>query len=325
VRGVCAGALLASAAEVGRVFLGGNFHTVEPGRVYRCSQPTPERLERYIADHGIRTVVNLRGCCAPLSWYLDECRASAAHDVCQEDLCFSAGRLPAEAELRRLIEVLDRTEYPILFHCRRGADRTGLASAVALLLHTDLPYDEARRQLGLRYGHFAVRRTANLDRFFDLYREWLSREGLVHTRANFRRFAVHDYCPGECRADIEPLEVPRSVPPGEPFPVRVRLHNTSVKPWHLRPGLTSGVHVTFVVTDTHAAPVTQGKGGLLEAVVEPGTSIDLTLPVPALRRPGRYTLMVDVVDEQHCTFFQTGSEPLECEFEVREQKAAAGG
>ena len=83
---------------------------------------------------------------------------SATLDVCQEDLCFSAGRLPAVAEMRRLVEVLDRSERPLLFHCQRGTDRTGLASAVALLLLTDRPYDEARRQLGLRYGHVALRR-----------------------------------------------------------------------------------------------------------------------------------------------------------------------
>jgi len=29
-------------------------------------------------------------------------------------------------------------------------------SAVALLLSSDLPFDEARRQLGLRYGHVAL-------------------------------------------------------------------------------------------------------------------------------------------------------------------------
>ena len=34
-----------------------------------------------IRAHGIRTVVNLRGCCCPFDWYLAECRASAGLDV----------------------------------------------------------------------------------------------------------------------------------------------------------------------------------------------------------------------------------------------------
>ena len=127
--GCWVGLLLAAAAEVGRVLWGTNFHTVVPGRVYRCAQLSGPALTRLIQAHGIRTVVNLRGCCAPFPWYLDECRATHHRDVAQEDVCFSAGRLPSGPELRRLVEVLDRTEYPILLHCRRGADRTGTMAA----------------------------------------------------------------------------------------------------------------------------------------------------------------------------------------------------
>jgi hypothetical protein len=323
--GALLGLLLALAGEAGRVLFLGNFHTVAPGRFYRCAQPSPAHLEQLIRAHDIRTVVNLRGCCSSFDWYLDECRTSAKLDVCQEDLCFSAGRLPAVPELRRLVEVLDHSEYPLLFHCQRGADRTGLASAVALLLHSDLPFEEARRQLGLRFGHVALGRPANLDRFFDLYREWLGRQGLAHSRDHFRRWIERDYCPGECRAALEPLDLPRAVPAGEPFGGRVRCRNISVKPWRLRPGASAGVHASVVVTDARGATMSVGRAGLFDAEVAPGQSIDLTLPVPAVRLPGRYRLTVDMIDEQHCNFFQVGSEPLEWEFEVRAQDAAAGG
>jgi hypothetical protein len=98
-----------------------------------------------------------------------------------------------------------------------------------------------------------------------------------------------------------------------------------VKPWHLRPGLTSGIHAVVTVSDARGATVTGGWAGLFDAEVAPGNSIELTLPVPALRQPGRYTLRVDLIDGQLCGFIQTGSEPLEWEFEVREQDAAAAG
>ena len=48
----------------------------------------------------------------------------------------------------------------------------------------------------------------------------------------------------------------------------------------------------------------------------PGESIELTLVVGALREPGRYRLVVDLIEEQHCWFFQGGSEPLEEEIVV---------
>lgn len=322
LRGVLLGGVLAVVVEAVRVLIGGNFHTIEPGLLYRCSQPSPERLERLIRRHGIRTVVNLRGTAPGFAWYQDECRVTAKLDICQEDLCFSAGRLPSVTEVRRLVEVLDRTEYPILFHCQRGADRTGLASAVALLLHGDVSYDEARRQLGPRYGHFALGRPANLDRFFELYEEWLQGKGWAHAREHFRRWIEHDYCPGECRAELEVLQMPAVVPPGEPFACRVRCRNTSVKPWRLMQGTNAGIHLSFVVGNAGGRGLAVGRAGLFRAEVQPGESIDLTLVVPGLDRPGRYVLLVDMVDEQHCCFYQAGSEPLEREFEVREQEAA---
>src|SRR5262249_47597528 len=137
VLGCVAAALAPVGAEAYRVMLGSNFHAVVPGRIYRVSQPSAAMLEELIARHGIRTVINLRGNCDPFPWYLEESRVTHRRNVSQEDICLSAGRLPSTHELRRLVEVLEQTEYPIVLHCRRGADRTGLAAAIALLLTTD--------------------------------------------------------------------------------------------------------------------------------------------------------------------------------------------
>src|SRR5262245_61975743 len=178
--GGAAALLLAGAAEAARVWVGDNVHRIRPGLAYRSAQLTPAKLRRVITDHGVRTVVNLRGCANPFDWYLDECRTTHALDVNQEDVCLSASRLPPPAELRRLVEVFDRTEYPVLIHCRRGIDRTGLAAAVFLLLHTDADLPAARRQLGLRYGHVAIGRTANMHAFLDLYEDWLDGWGVSH-------------------------------------------------------------------------------------------------------------------------------------------------
>jgi hypothetical protein len=67
-------AVAAVAGEFVRVSAGPNTHAVVPGKVFRCSQPTPAGLRGLIDTHGIRTVVNLRGFC-PLpkdGWYRDE-------------------------------------------------------------------------------------------------------------------------------------------------------------------------------------------------------------------------------------------------------------
>jgi protein-tyrosine phosphatase family protein len=309
--------LLAVLIELGHVLLAGNFHVVIPGQVYRCAQPSAQELDGIIARHDIRTVINLRGECNPADWYLGECRTSHRHNVCQEDLCFSAGRLPATQELHRLVEVLDHTEYPVLFHCHRGADRTGLASAVALLLKTDARLAEGRRQLGLRYSHLALGRPANLDRFFDLYSEWLDGQGLSHSSAVFRRWLLDEYCPGECRCNLELVNAPDHATPGEPFALLVRCANTSIKPWRFRPESNAGIHLFAVLTDLDGRYVTQGRAGYFDAVVNPGEQIVLTLAMPPVALAGKYRLQIDMVDAQHCYFNQTGQEPLEWELDVR--------
>src|SRR5262249_43827248 len=151
-----------------------NFHTVVAGNAYRGAQPTADDLDTIIPRYHIQTVINLRGNCDPLDWYQEECRTAQKWGISQEDICLSSGRLPSTGEIRRLVEVLDCSAYPVFFHCRRGADRTGLACAIYLLLKSDATMADARRQLNVRYGHFAVARTGYLDSFFDLYSDWLA-------------------------------------------------------------------------------------------------------------------------------------------------------
>src|SRR5262245_28847941 len=172
-RGCAAAVLPALAFEAFHLFVRGNVHVVIPGQVYRCSQPRGDRLDRLVKKYGVRTVINLRGYCDDQPWYQDECRATHRLGLSQEDISLSAGQLPPVPKVRRLVEVLDNCEYPVVFHCFRGVDRTGLASAVAMLLRSDATVVQARRQLDLRFLHLPWGRTGRLDQFFDLYEEWL--------------------------------------------------------------------------------------------------------------------------------------------------------
>ena len=316
--GCAAGILLALAAEAARVLLGGNFHTLVPGRVYRSAQLSDGTLEAVIRKCGIRTVVNLRGVCDSMPWYLDECRVTNRLGVSQEDIGLSAGRLPGVNEMRRLVDVLDNTQYPILFHCKQGADRTGMASAIYLLLHTDTPLAEALRQLGVRDGHVPFGKTSCLDRFFNLYVEWLQSHGLEHAPAVFRRWITVEYCPAACRCSIEPIELPTCCPCGEPIAVRIRFHNTSVRTWTLRQDWCAGIHAYYSLLDEGNCTVSTSRAGLFSADVLPGESIDLTFAIAPVWKPGTYRLIVDMIDEQQCTFAQEGSEPLEQELIFRE-------
>jgi len=313
----CAFALfVAVGVQAYYVLLGENFHTVLQDKVFRCGQLSGKDLEKVIVEHNIRTVVNLRGCSPLLPWYLEECRTTHQLNVAQEDICLSATRLPSTHEFLRFIEVLDRTEYPILLHCRHGADRTGIASAVVLLLQPNVTLQEARSQLSARFGHLVLGRLKYLDRFLDLYREWLNNHGLNHSPNHFREWIATENFPGEGQCRVEALQLPETASCGKSVSFQVRIHNIGTTPWNFRAGTNAGFHAGFILFDEQDHAMAFGRAGLLDKVVAPGESIDVTVVLPVIEAPGNYRVLVDIVDEQQGWFYQMGCEPWECEFVV---------
>lgn len=327
VRAVLLLLVFAVTAEALRVLVGNNQHEVIPGLVYRCNQPSPAGLRSTIADKGIRTVINLRGFGPYMAWYQGEARTTCAAGISQEDITLSALRLPPPAELRRLIEVLDNTEYPILIHCKAGADRTGLAATIVLLLYTDATLSQARRQLWPRYGHFRFGRAAAMDDFFDRYEAWLA--GRPHTPELFRDWALHHYSPGPARgtlrmADGLPDDAPRPATADQWLALPIRATNTSTEAWEFKPGNYAGIHVAFVVQSETRGEVYKGQAGLFRRTVPPGASLDLTLAIPPLKVPGQYIVKADLIDAtgaavpiRTATFYQFGNDPLMVFVEVK--------
>ena len=324
LRGGFTGLLLAIGLHAGYVLAGSNFRTVLPGQVYRCAQPTGPSLDRFIRRHGIRTVVNLRGVCPSGAWYRQEAAVTANLDVAQEDISLSATRLPSTVSARQLLEVLDRCEYPILLHCHQGADRTGLASVMIALLHTDATLPEARRHLGLRGGHLDMGKTRHMGRFFDLYQAWLEGLDEAHSPALFRAWIVNHYCPGDSRAEVailEPLVQRENQRPLLRLPacrgrvVEVRCRNTSLEPWHFHPGGNVGVHLWWTLLGRDEKLVSGERAGLFHATVAPGEHIDLKLALPPLK-PGTYELRLDLSNEQHGFFAQLGNDLYVIELEA---------
>ena len=301
------------------VFGANNFHAVIPGKIYRGAQPSPAVLQRLVNDYGIRTIVNLRGTCVPQEWYMDESGAAQSLGISLHDLTFSAGRWPSHHEIRHLVETLESAEYPIFMHCRQGADRTGMASAIAQVLVDDVAYAEARRQLSMRYGHAPIGHPTILDRFFDAYEAWLRDAGRRHDRDAFRHWLLEEYRGGQWQCAIEevvPLQATWRV--GDPIGFRVCALNASPEPWRFRPTRTAGMHLGFQLWDSQGQAVAAGRAGLLDKVVPPGELVTVTLVIPPVTSAGRYRLMIDMVDENHCWFYQTGSEPWEGVIDVRE-------
>jgi protein tyrosine phosphatase (PTP) superfamily phosphohydrolase (DUF442 family) len=314
---IVAGVLaLAFLAEVVRVVAGGNFHTLIPGQIYRSAQPSAEKIECLARDFGVRTIVNLRGRGVGLDWYEDEARACQSLGLAHENLTFSASRLPAKYELRRLVEILDRADRPLLLHCRQGADRTGLASAVAMLLLPDVPYAEARSKMGLRWGHWHWGPAGHLSQFFAQYERWLAGQEIVHSADAFRRWVADGYEGDICQYDVvsfQPLQ--GTTRAAEPLGFRVTFRNTSPMAWNFHAIRRAGIHMAFQVVSAERKLLFEGRGGLFDKTVGPREEIELIAAVPPLPA-GRYRLRIDLVEEGHAWFHQLGQEPIERELIV---------
>jgi protein tyrosine phosphatase (PTP) superfamily phosphohydrolase (DUF442 family) len=297
-----------------QVFCLGNTHVVIPGQVYRGAQLSPEALEDLVERYGIRTVVNLRGCSDAVPWYLEECQAAQRLGLNLEDIGLSAYRFPNETQMRALLDVLERAEYPIYLHCRRGSDRTGLAAATALLLKGNVTPAAARRQLSLRYGHAALGNPAYLNWFFDIYTTWLKSTQREHTPAHFAHWLRHEYRGGwyKCAFANFEQETPRA---WRYTRCRVEAHNIGLRDWRLRPVRVAGMHLNYWVRNEKDQQVAYGNAGLLEATVPPGGKLPLTFAIPPLPK-GRYHLFATMEDAKNFHLYQTGSQPLEVTFEV---------
>jgi protein tyrosine phosphatase (PTP) superfamily phosphohydrolase (DUF442 family) len=143
----------ASAGFYGYLKISGNIHPVEAGVVVRSGQLTSGELKQAIAAHGIRSVLNLRGANPGQSWYDDELAATQARGAAHYDYRLSARRPVTAAQAEEILQLIRNAPKPILVHCKTGADRTGVVSALYQFTR-GVPASEAERELSLRFGHF---------------------------------------------------------------------------------------------------------------------------------------------------------------------------
>ncbi|WP_237478615.1 fused DSP-PTPase phosphatase/NAD kinase-like protein [Lichenibacterium dinghuense] len=161
---------LAAGGWAGWLRLSGNIHEFDGG-MYRSGQLGPERLSSFVREHGIRTVLNLRGENPGKGWYDAEIGAVSEAGATLVSIQLSAAHEPDAVTMARLIEVLRTSPRPLLLHCDAGADRSGLASALYELAVMHRAPATADRQLSFRYGHFPwlTSKSGAMDRAFAAY------------------------------------------------------------------------------------------------------------------------------------------------------------
>jgi protein tyrosine phosphatase (PTP) superfamily phosphohydrolase (DUF442 family) len=169
-----------------RLFVFNNAAVVEEGQVYRSSQMSGDDIVQAAQRWKLASILNLRGSHPGEAWYDAEIRAGKEAGVVHYDIPMSARSLPRPEQVRELLDILDKGPYPMLIHCKSGADRTGLASTLFLVEVRNRPLSEASAELTWKLGHLAFGKTKAMDDFLDLYKT--SGNG-----STFRQWAEKDY------------------------------------------------------------------------------------------------------------------------------------
>ena len=136
-------------------------------RAWRSAQPAPHQI-RAMTRRGLRTIINLRGerACGSYWTERDTCRE---HGVALVNFQVRSREAPSRETIKAARDLFERIEYPVLMHCKSGADRAGLMSVLYLHIAEQVPIEEARRQLAVCYGHFRSADTGILDFIFERY------------------------------------------------------------------------------------------------------------------------------------------------------------
>jgi protein tyrosine/serine phosphatase len=143
-----------------------NAHWISP-EMLRINQPWPYQLKRW-KRRGIKTVLNLRG------------TPDAGHFVLEEEACRKLGlklvnftvysrEAPSRDVVLEAKRLFDTLEYPVLMHCKSGADRAGIMSVLYAHFRLGQPFIEARKQLSWKYGHARAGLTGVLDYALERY------------------------------------------------------------------------------------------------------------------------------------------------------------
>lgn len=138
-----------------------------PHNSWRSSQPAPHDIRR-LARRGIKTIINLRGERDCGSYRLQQA-ACDRYGIKLVNFSVKSRQAPPARVIHAAKELFDSIEYPMLMHCKSGADRAGLMSTLYMILKEGVPVQEATRQLSLFYGHIKQADTGVLDLVFETY------------------------------------------------------------------------------------------------------------------------------------------------------------
>ena len=129
--------------------------------------PTPLRIKRY-GKLGIKTIINLRGVRRDGGWLLEN-EACEKNNIKLIDFRARSRAAPEKDMIFKAEKLFKSIKYPALIHCKSGADRAGIMSALYMLTHKKEHPNIAKQQLSWKYLHVKWAKPGVLDSFVEEY------------------------------------------------------------------------------------------------------------------------------------------------------------
>ena len=105
-----------------------NLHRISD-EMYRANQPSPEHIDVYANELGLKTILNLRGE-SPKGYYLLEKEACEQNGIQLVDFQMFSRDIPSPENVLAAKDLFDSIAYPALMHCKSGADRAGIMAVL---------------------------------------------------------------------------------------------------------------------------------------------------------------------------------------------------
>ncbi len=144
-----------------------NFHRLSEN-AFRSNHPSPAFIKKLKQKHGINTIISLRRADKTGQYQLEK-EACEKHGITLINHPMSSRSFPDVDRILQAKDILENAKYPILIHCKSGADRAGMMSVFYKHFILKQPISEALSELSMKYGHFRWADTGKLDVFFDTF------------------------------------------------------------------------------------------------------------------------------------------------------------
>jgi len=150
-----------------------NFHKVDEN-LYRSSQLNPWQLKKVIKKYNIKSVLNLRG-----ENNNNDIILQKEKKICDElNVDFISYRvysraIPTYETIKKLYEILTTSNYPMLIHCKAGADRTGLVATLYCHWVKKREIKDINQLKFFPFGHIKYSKAGLIDFYFDNYEKYI--------------------------------------------------------------------------------------------------------------------------------------------------------